>query len=289
MMELTPKEEALRQDVDQFADVIGERNIYRYQSLCQAAEYIEHSFLEAGYRPTRQEYEAQHKRFANIEAELKGQEFAQEIIVVGAHYDTARGSPGADDNASGVAALLALCRSFSHQRFSRTLRFVAFANEERPFLRTARMGSRVYARRCRERKERLIAMFSLESIGYCSHEKGNQWLSFFGWSYPSVGDFILFVGNRSSQGLLNQSARSFRLHSAIRCATVTLPGFFPGAKSSDHWSFWKENYPAVMVTDTAPLRYPHYHKPTDTPDKLRYQFLNGVVEGMEALLYDMSI
>lgn len=288
-MDLTPKEEALREDVDRLAGTIGERNIYRYQSLCQAAECIEHSFLDAGYRPTRQEYEARGKSFANIEAQVTGQEFGQEIILVGAHYDTARGSPGADDNASGVAALLALCRSFSHKRLSRTLRFVAFANEERPFLRTSTMGSRVYARRCRERQERLMAMFSLETIGYCSHEKGSQWLSFFGWPYPSRGDFILFVANRSSQGLLNQSTRSFRLHSSIRCETATLPSFFPGAKSSDHWSFWKEDYPAVMVTDTAPLRYPHYHKPTDTTDKLRYDFLNRVVEGVEGLLFDMSI
>jgi Zn-dependent M28 family amino/carboxypeptidase len=136
--------------------------------LCEAAAFIEQSFLEAGYQPRRQEYLARGKTFANIEAELTGQDYPQEIIIIGAHYDTARGSPGANDNASGIAALLTLARSFFNKRICRTLRFVAFTNEERPFLRTARMGSRVYARRCREREENITGMLSLETIGYYS-------------------------------------------------------------------------------------------------------------------------
>jgi Zn-dependent M28 family amino/carboxypeptidase len=281
-------EERLRQDVERLADIIGERNLYRYADLCEAMRFIEQSFIDTGCLPTRQEYQARRKSFANIEAEMTGQESPQEIIIVGAHYDTARGSPGANDNASGIAALLALSRSFAHRRLARTLRFVAFTNE-RPFLRTPRMGSRVYARRCRERNEVVKAMLSLETIGYCSDEKGSQWLSFFGSLYPNRGDFIVFVANGSSKELLNQATRSFRSHTDVSCETATLPTFSPGAKSSDHWSFWKEGYPALMVTDTAPLRYPHYHKPTDTAEKLRYDFLNKVVQGVEGLLRDMVV
>lgn len=285
--DLARQEERLRQDVERLAGVIGERNIYRYSKLCDAAAFIEQSFEEAGYQPLRHEYEARSTRFANIEAELSGTDGRQDIVIVGAHYDTARGSPGADDNASGIAALLALSRLFARRRISRTLRFVAFTNEERPFLRTENMGSRVYARRCRKREEIIKGMLSLEMIGYCSEEKGSQWLSFFGALYPSRGNYIVFVANPLSKGLLNQATQSFRRHTPIECETATLPSFSPGAKSSDQWSFWKEGYPGLMVTDTARLRYPFYHKPSDTPDKLRYDFLNGVLEGLKGMVGDL--
>jgi Zn-dependent M28 family amino/carboxypeptidase len=281
-------EEALRRTVIELAGVIGERNVYQYSKLCGAADFIEHTFLQAGYHPIRQEYRARDKIFANIEAELKGEKFPEDIIIVGAHYDSVRGSPGANDNGSGVAALLALSRFFAHTRVSRTIRFVAFTNEERPFLRTPQMGSRVYASRSRARNEIVRAMFSLETIGYCSKEKGTQWLSFFGTLYPSRGDFIVFVANRFSKELLNQTTQHFQRHTRIPFETATLPSSAPGARSSDHWSFWKEGYPGLMLTDTAPLRYPHYHKPTDTPDKLHYDFLTGVVQGMRGVLLDMT-
>lgn len=286
--DLSRQEEWLRQTVDALAGGIGERNVYCYPKLCAAEALIEQSFRDAGYEPTRHEYQAQDKSFANIEAEIRGQDSPQEIIIVGAHYDTARGSPGANDNGSGVVALLALARSFANKGSSRSLRFVAFTNEERPFLRTARMGSRVYARQCRGRAENIIGMLSLETIGYCSQKPGSQWLSFFGALYPSRGDFIVFVANPSSKGLLKHATQSFGRQTDIPWQTATLPSFSPGAKSSDHWSFWKEGYPALMVTDTAPFRYPHYHKSSDTPDKLRYDFLNGVVEGLKASVWDLA-
>jgi Zn-dependent M28 family amino/carboxypeptidase len=286
--DLRRQEEGLRQYIDRLASSIGERNIYRYPKLCEAAAFIEQSFLDAGYQPRRQEYQARGKRFANIEAEITGQDYPQDIVIIGAHYDTVRGSPGANDNASGIAALLTLARSFFDKRISRTLRFVAFTNEERPFLRTTRMGSRVYARRCREHEENIIGMLSLETIGYYSKKASSQWLSLFGSLYPNRGDFILFVANPSSKELLKKARQSFQRHTDISCQTATLPSFSPGAKSSDHWSFWKEGYPALMVTDTAPLRYPYYHKADDMPDKLRYDFLNAVVEGLTASVWDLT-
>jgi Zn-dependent M28 family amino/carboxypeptidase len=287
-VDLERQEEELRRYIDRLASTIGERNIYCYPKLCEAAAFIEQSLLDSGYQPRRQEYQAKGKTFANIEAEITGQVHPQEIVIIGAHYDTARGSPGANDNASGVAALLTLARLFSDKRISRTLRFVAFTNEERPFLRTAQMGSRVYARRCRERQENIIAMLSLETIGYYSKKAGTQWLSFFGSLYPNRGDFILFAANPSSKELLKKATQSFQRHTDISCQTATLPSFSPGAKSSDHWSFWKEGYPGLMVTDTAPLRYPYYHKADDLPDKLRYDFLNAVVEGLTASVWDLA-
>jgi Zn-dependent M28 family amino/carboxypeptidase len=281
------QEKRLRQDIAKLAGEIGERNLDHYPKLLEAAAFIEDSFQQAGYKPMRQEYEARGLRFANLEVEVQGQDSPREIIVVGAHYDTERGSPGANDNGSGIAALLALAREFSNRHFSRTLRFVAFTNEERPFLRTETMGSRIYARRCRERNETIRGMLSLETIGYCSAEKGSQWLSFFGLLYPRQGDFIAFVANWASRRLLKEAAQSFRQRATVGCEIALLPTHFPGAWSSDHWSFWKEGYPALMVTDTAPLRYPFYHKPQDTADKVQYDFLNGVVEGLKGVVSDL--
>ena len=286
-MSTAQQQERLRQDVDRLAGIIGERNVYRYSKLCETAEFIEQSFRESGYQSVRQEYEALGQNFANVVVEIVGHEMPQEIVVIGAHYDTERGSPGADDNGSGVAAVLALSRSFAHKHVSRTLRFVAFTNEERPFLRTEKMGSRVYARHCRERGEKITAMLSLEMLGYYSEDHGSQWLSCFGLLYPDRGNFLLFVANRSSRALLARSTQAFRRHTRLPCETITLPGFLPGARSSDHWSFWKEGYPALMLTDTAALRYRHYHKQTDTPDKLRYDLLAEAVDGVTGLVFDL--
>ena len=279
----------LREDVRRLAGDIGERNFYRYPQLAEAAELIEHWMREAGYTPARQEYEARGKRFANLEVEIPGAAApaAKEVVVVGAHYDTGRGSPGANDNGSGVAALLALARAFAGEPVARTLRFVAFTNEERPLLRTKKMGSRVYAMRCRERGESVAGMVCLETIGYRSESKWSQRLSLFGLVAPRAGNFIAFVGNRRSRELLHGAAASFRRRARVPCETFTLPTNFPGAWSSDHWSFWQEGYPALMVTDTAPLRYPYYHKPEDTPDKLDYEFLGGVVAGLRGVVSDL--
>ena len=278
----------LERDVEHLAGHIGERNVYRYPKLVETADFIERVFREHDCRPWRQQYDAAGIKFANLEATIVGRDLPREIVVIGAHYDTVRGSPGANDNATGVAALLGLMRMFAQKQCSRTLRFVAFTNEERPFLRTKNMGSRVYARGCRGRQENVKAMLSLETIGYCSSEKGSQWLSGYGLVYPSRANFIVFVANHSSKQLLKQATDSFRRHARVPYETATLPGFFPGAKSSDHWSFWKEGYPGLMVTDTAPLRYRHYHRQSDTPDKIRFDFLTDVVEGLEGVVSELA-
>ena len=278
---MTYSEASLREDVRVLAGDIGERNFKRYESLQAAADFIEERFRACGWAPRRQTYEARGKTFANLEAEAPGRERPAEIVVVGAHYDTVSGSPGANDNGSAVATLFALAAAFAKRPTARTLRLVAFVNEERPFLHTSKMGSRVYAKRSRERGERIVGMLGLETLGYCSEAVGSQRLSLGGWLLPRRGDFIALVANRASRPLLDRVAKTFSEPVGLPCRGLVLPTHFPGAWSSDHWSFWKEDYPALMVTDTAPLRYPYYHKPEDTLDKVNYRWLYRVARSLE--------
>ncbi len=280
-------EDELRGIVTHLARGIGERNARRYDALCEAAGFLERSLAQAGHQVLRQSYEIAGKRFSNLEVEVRGHARPDEIVVVGAHYDTAPGSPGANDNGSSLAALLALARHFSGVSTPRTLRLVAFTNEEHPFTPTKQMGSRVYAMRCRERGEHVVGMLSLETIGYCSREPGSQKLSLGGRLLPTTGDFLALVANRPSRELLDRVYRSWQGHSRVTAQRVVLPTYFPGAWSSDHWSFWKAGYPALMLTDTAPLRYPHYHKPGDTPEQVQFGWLEQVTRGLIATVADL--
>lgn len=291
--ELTDDERALakilRDDVEQLAGTIGDRNIPRYRQLVAAAECVETQLRKAGYQPRRQSFQAKGTPCDNIEAELTGGRQAEEIVVVGAHYDTNPGTPGADDNGSGVAALLALARRLAAARPERTLRFVAFANEEAPYFQTELMGSLVYARGCRERKENVVAMLSLETMGYYSDEAGSQKYPLpFSMFYPSTGNFIGFIGNLDSGDLVKQVVAKFRATARFPSEGSALPDQFDGVGWSDHWSFWQAGYPAVMVTDTALFRNPHYHAAEDTPDKLDYERMARVVGGLDHVVRDLA-
>ncbi len=265
-----------------------EHNVFRLALLEQAAQYIENTFDKAGYPVAVQRFTSGPAEVRNIEVEVKGGAGASEIVIVGAHYDSVAGAPGANDNGSGVAALLELARQMRGSRPERTLRFVAFVNEEPPFYHSDAMGSRHYARRSRERGENIVAMLSLETIGYYSDRPGSQRYPFpLGLFYPSTGDFIAFVANLSSRALLHEAIASFRRHAAFPSEAVAAPAFIPGVDWSDHWSFWQEGWPALMVTDTAPFRYPHYHTAQDTPDKLDYERLARVVSGLDRVLRDL--
>ncbi len=281
--------ERLKQDVGRLATDIGPRNIYYYEALQKAAAYIETSLTEAGYSPVQQPYETRGKLFVNISAEHPGREHKDEIIVVGAHYDTHKHSPGANDNGTALAALLALARHFAHRETARTLRFVAFTNEESPFTRRKDMGSRVYARACRERKDNIVGMICLETICCYSEEVGSQWLSLGGLFLPRRGDFLALVANRFSKALLTQVSETLRRETSLRIRSLTLPSHVPGAWSSDHWSFWREGFPALMVTDTAPLRYRYYHTRQDTPDKVDFKWLNHVVDSLKPAVVGLTM
>jgi len=284
----------LRRDVAKLASEIGARSGLNPKMLAKAADFIEEELKAAGYEVKRQAFLVDRETYWNLEAELRGTEGTRggdEIVVVGAHYDSVDegGCPGANDNASGVAAVLALARRFAGQKPSRTLRFVAFANEEPPYFFSKNMGSRAYARGCRERGENVVAMFSLETIGYYTDRPGSQKypppLSLF---YPSTGNFIAFVGNLSSRKLVHTAIASFRTHAAFPSDGIAAPWWIPGIFWSDHWSFWKEGYPALMITDTAPFRYPYYHTADDTADKLDYERTARVVAGLRKVVEDLT-
>ena len=271
----------LKSWVEALAGGIGERNTLHHEQLTRAADFIADNFRHWGWSVRRDEFMADGVPVANIEAELVGGRRKDEIVIVGAHYDSPQGSPGADDNASGVAALLELARRFERSKPERTIRLVAFVNEEPPYFRTELMGSRVYARRARERGERITAMICLESIGYFDVRPGSQHypppLQRF---YPDRADFICFAGNFRSLPLFRRCLRTFRKTTGFPSEGLIGPESVPGLDWSDHWSFWQERYPAIMITGTAFLRNPHYHLPSDTPEKLDFDRLARVVGGI---------
>lgn len=279
-------EARLRAHVLQLAGQIGERNLWQPQRLEQAATSIEAELAAAGCKPRLLPYQVRQQRVRNIEVEIAGGELAQEIVLIGAHYDSVLGSPGANDNASGVAALLELAHSFCAATPRRTLRLVAFVNEEPPFFQSAEMGSLVYAQAARERGETIVAMISLETIGYYSTTEGSQQFPFppLRLFYPSRGNFVAFVGNFGSRRLLQQALDAFRATSAFPAEGLVAPEWLAGVNWSDQWSFWRSGYPAIMITDTAPFRYPHYHSRADTPDQLDYGALARVTHGLEGMV-----
>jgi hypothetical protein len=267
-----------------------EHNVFQPADLEAAAQYIERTFAGMGYAVADQRYRAGPVEVRNIEVEVTGGSRASEIVLIGAHYDSVTGSPGANDNGSGVAAMLELARLLKASAPGRTLRFVAFVNEEPPFFLGDAMGSRQYTRRSKERGENVVAMFSLETIGYYSDEPGSQRYPFpLGLFYPSTGNFIGFVSNLSSRPLLREALASFRRHARIPSEGVAAPAWIPGIDWSDHRSFWQEGWPALMVTDSALYRYPHYHTGQDTPDKVDYERLARVVTGLQGMVRDLAL
>ena len=274
----------LRSHVEALAGEIGERNVWNPGTLDRAALYIESAWEEQGFSVRRQRFEARGAECSNLEVEIEGGARSGEIILLGAHYDTVEGSPGANDNGSGVAALLELSRLLRGSEPSRTLRFVAFANEEPPFFLSGEMGSRHCARAARERGDQIEVMVALETIGYYSDEPGSQRAPpVVDWFYPDRGSFLAFVGHLGSWGAVRRAAEAFEGSSDFPVERIVLPRLVPGISWSDHSSFWREGYDALMVTDTAPYRYPHYHRASDTPDRLDYEALAEVTRGLAGM------
>ena len=272
--------------VRMLAETIGPRSYRDTTNLAAAADFITASLEASGYEVSFQSYEAKGRSYRNIIAERRGIEQPDRVLIVGAHYDTMDGTPGADDNASGVAVLLELARQQAETRFRKTVRFVAFTLEEAPFFRSRLMGSRVYANSLKERGEQIDGMISLEMVGYFSQEKNSQsfplfWLR---WKYPTTGNFITVVSNSDSEPLQRRVHDGLKAHMALPVEMFTGPWWIPGVDLSDHSSFWKEDYPAVMLTDTAFYRNPHYHEATDRPETLDYRAMAELVHGMAGVL-----
>lgn len=289
--EAMPIRQRLEAHVRYLADTIGERNFRSSGSLEQAASYIEGCLEQMGYEVRSQRYGSDTPPpFRNLEVELRGVSRPEEIVILAAHYDTVEGSPGADDNATGVAALLELAREFRGRKLQRTLRLVAFVNEEKPFAETEQMGSRVYAREASARGDRIIGMISLESLGYYSDEPGSQrYPPPMSWFYPDTGTFLAFVGNFASRDLVRRTIASFRTHARLPSEGIAIPeALVSDINRSDHASFWHHGYPAIMVTDTVPFRNPYYHSGEDTPETLDLERLSWAVLGMKAVLLDLA-
>ena len=290
---LTDKEQQihdnLKRHVVALADEIGERNVWRPQSMAAAAAYIRTEFEAAGYEVNVQSFSSRGENVSNLEAVLPGNAAADEIIVIGAHYDSVAGSPGADDNASGVAALLELARLLAGTTLPRSVRFVAFANEEAPFFYGDEMGSNLYATRAQEQGERIKAMLSLETMAYYTDQPRSQRYPFpFSLFYPDTGNFIGFVGDLGSRALVRRAVGAFRASTPFPSEGVAAPSGIEGIHWSDHWAFWEAGYPAIMVTDTAPFRYPHYHAATDTPGQLDYSGFARVMGGLAEVVVALA-
>jgi Zn-dependent M28 family amino/carboxypeptidase len=271
----------LQTHVERLAEDIGERNVFASEALQRAAVYIEDEWGTMGYDVERLEYDVSGIRCANLVTTRKGSARSSEILLLGAHYDSVIGSPGANDNASGVAALLEIARMFQAVEPMLTVRFVAFVNEEPPFFWTHKQGSMVYAEAARRRGDDIRLMASLETIGCYSDQPGSQsYPPLFRLFYPNRGNFIGIVSDFGSRPAMQRLAEAFRAQSDFPLQTVSTFRFIPGVSWSDHRSFWRHGYPAVMVTDTAFYRYRHYHAPTDTADKLAFPELAQVTLGL---------
>lgn len=259
----------------------GERRLRVKDNLDRAREYLSGQLTRLGYKVKEQEYEVEGMTFTNLEVEVRGGALADEIVVVGAHYDSHRKSSGADDNASGCAVLLELAQELRHDPGPRTLRFVFFTLGEWPHLRTDDMGSRRWIQAAKHAGDDVVAMLALDSVGvYYDQPNSQSYPPLLSFYYPSAGNFVGFLGNVSSRDLLRKSVQLFRDARRMPAEGLIVPGWAPSVSMSDHWSFWKEGIPAVLVTDTMGWRYGSHHGPLDTRDGLDFERMTLVVESL---------
>jgi hypothetical protein len=268
-------------------------NIAHYDELEKSARYIEAALAAYGYAVNRQEFVVDGRTVRNIEAviEPRADVRSPQTVVVGAHYDSAGDAPGANDNATGSATVIELTRLLGdlRRKATRRIRLVLFVNEEQPYSMTPDMGSARYADALAARKEDVVAMYSLETLGFYSDQPGSQrYPKPFNLIFPDRGNFVAFVGMLDARPLLRQAIGSFRAHAKFPSIGGVAPERIPGIAWSDHWAFAQHGFPAIMITDTAPFRYRYYHRSTDTPDKVDMHRLARVVKGIEGVIRDAA-
>ena len=279
----------LKVHVEALTKNIGERSVSRLWNLEKTAEYIETFYHEINVDSRREPYLYGKNTVSNIVADIVFTNGDLKVFLVGAHYDSLKGTVGADDNASAVAVQLEVARVLSSlktiENLDLTVRFVSFALEEPPAYGTRSMGSRVYVRKARKAKERIDGMICLEMVGYTCQEPGCQNypfpLMFLG--YPKAGNFIGIVGSYRSRQFTDSLFQSFEKNEFLPVVKLTVPGhgyLIPNVRLSDHASFWDRGYKAVMITDTAFYRNPHYHRASDTMDKLDFPFMTELVRSL---------
>ncbi|MCX5843746.1 MAG: M20/M25/M40 family metallo-hydrolase [Deltaproteobacteria bacterium] len=276
--------------VEHLSVTIGSRSIYEYDKIEDTKRYIVSCLKTFGYIPTLQNYDYEGKTFSNIIVSIPGVKYPDETVIIGAHYDTVYGTPGADDNASAVAVLLEVCRALKSISPGRTLKLIFFFLEEPPVFRTEHMGSYVYAKEAKARNENIKAMICLEMVGYYSDKKDGQTfpLPLMSMMFSTTPNFIAVVGNLKSRNLVDKVKNSLLKVSPIPVETLISVSFVPGVDLSDHRSFWKMGYPAVMITDTSFYRNPNYHTENDTIDTLDFNTMADLLKGLLQTAKDLT-
>ncbi|MFC1830152.1 M28 family peptidase [Thermodesulfobacteriota bacterium] len=281
--------ERLEGHLETLTSTIGERSVFLPENLKRTAEYIEMFYKNIGLPVRSEPYEYNKLTVANIVADISFCENPSRRYLLGAHYDSVGGTVGADDNASAVAVQLETARQLQslkgRVKLDLAVTLVSFALEEPPVYGTRYMGSRVYAKKAKKEKEQIDGMICLEMVGYVCHEPGCQDYPFplMYMGYPEAGNFIGVVGNFRSMTFTNSLFRAFRKNPGLPVVKLTVPlsgWILPSVRLSDHASFWDQGFKAVMITDTAFYRNPHYHLPSDTLEKLDYEFMAELVESL---------
>ena len=289
MIDIQKTIERLENHLKSLTVTIGERSVLFPNNLKRSAEYLESFYQNIGVPVHCETYPYRNYTVDNVVAEISFGDNPAKRFVLGAHYDSVAGTVGADDNASAIAVQLETARNLialkKQHELNLAVKFVSFPLEEPPTFGTRHMGSRVYAQKAWKEKETIDGMICLEMVGYSCPDPGCQNypfpLMFFG--YPKQGNFIGIVGNMSSQSLTNSLAKTFLKNPELPVVKLTVPlggWVLPSVRLSDHSSFWDRGFKAVMVTDTAFFRNPHYHLASDTMDKLDYRFMAELVESL---------
>jgi Zn-dependent M28 family amino/carboxypeptidase len=270
----------LKRHVHVLADEIGERNVRKHSALHEAANYISNTWEAMGYSVERQSFGTKRRRCDNLEVTIRGREEPDNILLICAHYDSAKDSPGAND-ASGIATLLELSRAFQTTAPKCSVRFVALCNEKPPYAGTAKSGSWIYAHHARQREDKIKAAIVLESLGYYNNAMGSQMHpALMGPLYPRQANFISMTSNLASMPVMRSFSRLFKKHSRFNCKTMIAPNLLPWVKWSDNSPFWTNGFKAFMVSDTSLYRYPFYNSSRDTAEKIDYQCLALVTDGL---------
>ena len=279
-------QDRLKRDVETLTTKIGSRNADNYQNLVAAQDFLDRELTQAGYLVRSQQYTIDGKTFSNLEVEIPGSSLANQILVVGGHYDSGL-SPLDRNGATGAAAVLALAREFVGTKPLRTLRFVEFTNREPPYSQTQQMGSLVYAQAAKQRGDRIVGMFSLDRLGYFSTTANTQRYPLpLNLLYPDRGNFIGFMSNIDSRELLRNTLRSFRAQAKFPSEGIALPSGIQGARSSDSWAFWQQDYQALTITDTGSFRVPPDLTQHEQIDKIDFDRLSRVTYELSKVIRD---
>ena len=279
----------LREIIYFLSVTLGERTLRRYDNLNRTREFIADYFNKHSSPCYEEEYSANGKTVANIVTEIRGYKKPDNTILIGAHYDTVENTPGADDNASAIAGLLELHRLLSMFNYKRTLRFVAFTLEEPPFYSTELMGSMYHAGRCKKQNVKIDLMVCLEMIGYAGSKYKQSYPDDLSRKQcPDRGNFLTVVAIPSSSAYAHLWKKIYNRHAKIKLFDIIAPASIPGIDLSDHYSFNKNGYPSIMLTDTAFYRNRNYHTEDDRYETINFRFLTENVINSFITLQDIA-